>query len=922
MTSLPSFPDFYREVNDRDPFPWQARLAEEVVTEGWPSMIGVPTGLGKSGCIDIAVWSLASQASLGPRKRTLPTRIWYVVNRRLLIDAAYQHGEELKQIFANRSQGRPAAAAVSDALIGMGAAGTEHGSLHITRLRGGAELGARPPDPSQPALIFATVPMFASRWLFRGYGSSRSMRPVDAALAGVDTLVLLDEAHLARALARLGRPLEECDLGDPSLVVPAERSRPTFVALTATGDVEDDTFDLDADDLANSTVQKRITASKPVSLVETTEKKIASSLAEQAVSLVANRAEACTCVVFANTPRRAREVWSEIGRRKKAALTRPLDLVLATGRMRDREADLVRGRLLDPEMGAASVRDRNVPREQDVIVVATQTLEVGADLDFDLLVSETPGTRALVQRLGRLNRLGEEPRSAGVVCHPSDAKESPVYGEEPAEVWGRLKAAAPDGSVDLQPAQINEVLGSPLDAPPRAGELLPVHLWEWAKTTLPPVGEAPVELFFEGFDEQDRARVSVCWRAHRPENEIRLFPAVTESESVEVPIWEIKEALAARGIEEVLRLAGDRASLERVARDSIVPGDHLVLGVSDGCYDRYGWNGESDESVLDVSPLRAHVLPLDPDAVSALAGDSLPSDLRRLLVSLSENGTEDEPLEPEEERSLAAEVLDRLRAFSRHPWLTRSEWAEFLDSLSTTVERPIDDVAYLASKPERRARRGERVGVRADAFEELSFDVDSVSLNDHLSGVGAMAEKMAASAGCSEDLVEAVGLAGRLHDIGKADLRFQRWLDPNARAGDLVAKSDVSRSRIEEARVASGWPRGGRHELLSGRLTQRWLEGDPSVSCDPALLVHLVLTHHGQGRPSLRIVADGSPPKLEWDFVDGFRAIVAGSLSEHDWDQPGRFREMCGRYGYWGLALLEAGVRQADQAVSGARRVI
>ncbi|MGH2747359.1 MAG: type I-G CRISPR-associated helicase/endonuclease Cas3g [Actinomycetota bacterium] len=923
MTSFPAFPDFYREVNDRVPFPWQARLAEMVVTEGWPRMIGIPTGLGKSGCIDVAVWALASQASREPRQRSLPTRIWYVVNRRLLIDAAYEHGRELKDLLANPTKSRPSVAAVGEALLGMGAAGSEHGALHITRLRGGAELGARPPDPSQPALIFATVPMFASRWLFRGYGSSRSMRPVDAALAGIDSLVLLDEAHLARALAALNEPLQECDLGDPSLVLPAGRSRPKFVALTATGDVDKTALDLDADDLANPIVRKRVDALKPVSLVETTQKKMAGTLAEQAVSLISDRGEACACVVFTNTPKTAREVWSGI-RGRENTLPRPVDLILATGRMRDREADDVRGRLLDPATGAAATRVRNTPRERDLVVVATQTLEVGADLDFDLFVSETPGTRALIQRLGRLNRLGESPHASGVVCHPSDVKEEwPVYGEEPAEVWRRLSAAAPDGSVDLGPGRVNKVLGDPSDEPERAGELLPVHLWEWAKTTLPPVGEAPVELFFQGFDDKARARVSVCWRAHRPKKDaVRLFPSVTEAESVEVPIWELREALEKREVEQVRRLASDRASLETASRGSIVPGDHLVLGLSDGLYDQYGWNTDSDAAVLDVSLFRSQILPLSVEALRGLSPEAASdAEARLLLEELAENGTGDEPLEPDEEQGLVEQLIDRLRAAPAHPWLSASEWADFLGALGTSIERPVEDVPYLASKPELRTRRGEIVGVRADAFEELSFHLDSRTLADHLSDVRETAKRMAAAVGCSNDLVETVALTGRLHDIGKADGRFQRWLDPDGHATELVAKSDVPRHRIEATRAASRWPRGGRHELLSARLIARWLEEDRSSEEDPALLMHLVLTHHGQGRPSVRIVADDDSLELDWQF-DGVRATVPRTLSQHDWDQPRRFREMCARYGYWGLALLEACVRQADQAVSGARRVV
>ena len=236
MTGVCEFASFYRAVHaGREPFPWQRRLAALVEQSGWPAEIGVPTGLGKTSCIDVAVWALARQASRLPSERTAPTRTWYVVNRRLLVDSGFDQAVRLAKLLEDpdlaRAQGGDAESVealrgVADALSTIrGGAGAS--PLHVTRLRGGAELGARPPDPSQPALIFATVPMFASRWLFRGFGTSASMRPVDAALAGIDTLVLLDEAHLARPLRDLAGPLAECDIGDPSGVVPAGRTRPS-----------------------------------------------------------------------------------------------------------------------------------------------------------------------------------------------------------------------------------------------------------------------------------------------------------------------------------------------------------------------------------------------------------------------------------------------------------------------------------------------------------------------------------------------------------------------------------------------------------------------------------------------------------------------------------------------------------------------
>ena len=82
LPDAPAFPRFYRAINGRDPFPWQSRLADHVANaEAWPEEVGVPTGLGKTACLDIAVWWLASQADREPAARTAPTRIWWLVNR-------------------------------------------------------------------------------------------------------------------------------------------------------------------------------------------------------------------------------------------------------------------------------------------------------------------------------------------------------------------------------------------------------------------------------------------------------------------------------------------------------------------------------------------------------------------------------------------------------------------------------------------------------------------------------------------------------------------------------------------------------------------------------------------------------------------------------------------------------------------------
>jgi CRISPR-associated endonuclease/helicase Cas3 len=915
MPELPEFAAFYEAVHGRPPLPWQERLAAEVETEGWVRPIGVPTGLGKTATIDVAVWALATQAGRPVGERTLPTRIWYVVDRRLLVDAAFDHGTELARRLHEDRQ-HPVLGPVGEALRTIAALGTEQGPLHVTRLRGGADLGARPPEPSQPALVFATVDMFASRWLFRGYGTSVSMRPVDAAHAGIDSLILLDEAHLSPNLFALAGPLAQCDPGDPGLLLPGARRRPILVPLTATGARTDDRFDLDARDLAHPVVAQRLGAFKPTRLVASTAKRLVADLVGAITGALGAGEDRTTVLAFVNRPATARLVVTAL-RDALGPQDRSVEVVLLTGRLREREADQVRSLVLDPVRGLPATRSADAVRDRSLVVVATQTLEVGADLDAEHLVTESAGVRALVQRFGRLNRLGHLHGASGTIVHPVDWAEDPVYGTEPSAVWERLVTEVGDGRiVDLGPASIAEVLGEPQDEPPRAGELLPPLLWEWVKTSTPPPGEAPVELFFGGL-VADHGRVSVAWRAHIPEAGKPLVPRLKGAESVDLPRGELLEVL--EGIEQFHRLGPDRATVEVIEPEQLRPGDQVLLPAGAGLYARDGWDPAARELVLDVSLLDSD-LPLVPAAILALAPGA-DQEILGLLDRLAA-GPSDEELGDGADPAMrddAMQLVKLLRDVPPHPWLGRGEWEARLDQLDPRVLRPVDSPPVLRAKPRLRYRTAR---VRIDAFDELSFGLEGArapTLREHLVTVGEAAEAIARAVGLPDEVVFAVARAAGWHDLGKADGRFQRWLDPDALADSLLAKSSASPYRREAARRASGWPRGARHEALSARLVAAYLDEHPEIA-NRDLIEHLVISHHGHGRPLVPVVDDPLALVTAAD-VDGVRVTVSGDLARVDWEQPARFRRLCERYGYWGLALLEAIVRQADHAASSAVEV-
>lgn len=921
LLPMPTFSEFYAALNGRSPFPWQARLAEQVEESGrWPAEIGVPTGLGKTTCLDIAVWWLAGQAGWSPAVRTAPTRIWWLVNRRLLVDSTADHALGIRDALLDGA---------SEPLLAVGnrlrslAAVPADSPIDVVRLRGGVA-ARRPADPSRPAIILATIPMYGSRLLFRGYGTSRTMRPVDAALAGTDSLVLVDEAHLARHLTNLIPKLAECSRGAEE-VLPRARSRPQVVALTATGDATGGSrFDLTDEDEVSETIRQRLDAKKPTQ-VRTHPRHAVRHLAEAAVGLL-KKARPSSCLVFANAPNTARRVFSALQTRFPPSAA---EMVLLTGRTREREAKAIRRKILDRVDGMAAGRDPVSVRSRHLIVVSTQTLEVGADIDAEYMVTETCGVRALTQRLGRLNRFGGFGHAQCVYVHmpPEGGGRQrgttsivwPVYGPEPETVVLRLRKAIDSaaGTIDLSPRVVSEVLGRPEDDPGRAPEIFSGLLWEWIKTTTPPQGEAPVEPYFSGISGADYS-VSVVWRAHIPDSG-RLWPRPSNGEVVQVPIEEVRRTLGEGG--EVCRLTTDRTTVEVAQPEDLRPGDLIILPTDKGLLDDFGWNPDSTAVVFDMS-VKARGLPLEEEAIRRLGirldtipeSDSVRTNLKRLLWKAVGHIYDDEIADAADRQEAADLFRQALGEIKPIGW-GDAEWRTYLEALDRRVVSSPGEVSRFALA----GVQGERPN---DEFDERSLAPSAALLHRHGETVGTVSHLIARQIGIAPELVAIVHKAGRWHDCGKADLRFQRWLSGSSLAGDahtpqLLAKSELPRRLWTVARTSAGWPRGGRHEALSARLVRQWIER-AETNYGPGmadLLIHLVVSHHGSGRPLVVPVDDNGPDNV-LHVIEGVRVEVPANLSVVDWTQPTRFRQLNDRFGPWGLALMEAIVRQADQSVS------
>lgn len=946
IPECPAFHEWYQAINyGRAPFPWQSRLAEQVGETGeWPELVGIPTGLGKTACIDIAIWTLARQADRAPGERTAPTRIWWVVNRRLLVDDTYRHASRIAALLTD-PQNPPSVVVDAkplsiDRITGVAAATVETMAarlrsiagvgppLQTLRLRGG-DSHNRPSTPAQPAIICSTIPMYGSRVLFRGYGSSRSMRPIDAALAGTDSLVLLDEAHLAQPLRVLLDAIGGHDgLGAGSeQVLPNRRKGVVVASLTATGSPRADRFDLNDDDRANKDIQERLDASKPLGIQQHAggdPARVITSAARELLDSL-DPEPAAGILVFANTPKTALAIAKALDSR------RDCDVRVATGRIRGVEASETVDAITDRMRAGQSPGEQG---DKHLVVVTTQTLEVGADLDADYLITEACGFRALTQRLGRLNRLGKRPHARGVYVHvvPKDGQ-WPVYGNEPARVLEQLLGSIGfDEAVDMSPGNIVNVLGNTPEETPDAPVLAEALLGEWVKTTTPPPGEAPVEPYFSGRLEQERD-IDVVWRVHVPGIDNRIWPRISSQEVVSVPLYEAREALAGA---DCVRIGADQTTVEHFAGDdsggmALRPGDTVVVSCGAGKLNSNGhWDPSWKERALDASILDNGLVISDGTLASLY--ETVPNELEgamdALCILLDQESSEAKPGDVEQ---AAARLCDELLDSDVPPPFDRDglreKWSDFLQALRDGIdsgeygqvvvepvgEAPRIPIALDHDNPET-ARQ-----VSFDEFDELSNadSADRVSLEAHGEDTATVAKTIAKAVGVDSRAAEVAELAARLHDIGKADERFQTWLDPDRTHPGLLAKSNTPRSEWERRRHAAGWPRGGRHEELSRRLAYAWLaQGSHGLGDDEQnLLLHLVVAHHGRGRPLVAPVDDDNGRTVSY-LVEGCEVTAGADLSCADWEQPARFAALNRRYGCWGLALLEAIVRQADHLMS------
>jgi CRISPR-associated endonuclease/helicase Cas3 len=501
---------------------------------------------------------------------------------------------------------------------------------------------------------------------------------------------------------------------------------------------------------------------------------------------------------------------------------------------------------------------------------------------------------------------------------------------------------------------------------PNAPTLLPAYLDLWAQTSPAPSRVPDVSLWLHG-PSSGPADVQVIWRADLTEDVLQrgylevataIVAAIRPSslEAVSLPFATARAWLAGQAARDLgdtegattdedsldgvkgrpaLRWMGDESEIvfaQSNTDPSLKPGDTIVVaasygGIRNGCFEVSSTEPVRDRAEQAELFARARpVLRLHPAIVEAL-GLTLPLE------------------EPDEAR----DALGRLASNGDWPGWKRL-WTERLSISRGTLVVP-GDPSWIVLEGRRVTLAELRRVVQPEATledgVELTTDGDDsfhagrkVSLSEHSRDVETFAREYASRCGLGAWLAEHVALAAWLHDIGKADRRFQLML----RGGSEIeyfkdetpwAKSAMPPGAYEAHRLAqvrSGYPRGARHEVQSLAMLQAQLEAlkerlkevASAKESDLDLVLHLVASHHGYCRPFAPVVIDEAPVEIS---LRGHASKAFGSIdfakttskhAFHRLDSPlaDRFQSLVAKYGWQELCWIEAILRLADHRAS------
>ncbi len=879
-------------------FPWQEDLLEQMLKGDVPELIDIPTGLGKTSVI--AVWLVARACGA-----QLPRRLVYCLPMRVLVEQTRSRAVRWANnvgLLAGEAQ------FAGNDLTHYEIDWTARDKVAVVTLLGGEAQSDWREYPERSAIIIGTQDMLLSRALNRGFAMAPQLWPVDFGFLNVDTLWVMDEVQLMGSGRTTSVQLQQ--FWDET---PQHHGSRRTVWMSATLGSQKGSHELpdwmqtperkqrklsrpahtySDKDLQNQQFRARWTAPKSLELhlepdlarVGQGSKERRSRRSKGAVAAtssgwtlqshellerIRSAAEGGRAVlVFVNQVKRACALYENLREHGDAGP----EVLLLHARMRPRE----RKATYEQKLGAP------VPPRGSVIV-ATQVLEAGVDIDADALFTELCPWPSLVQRLGRLNRSGTRPSATDVREGHRDPAPAIVFeplqperkqGESPEKYAERQRreAALPyeAKALDEARAQLEKVMESHSSSvSPETLAKIPVSLpvdgpvlrrfdLDDLFDTDPDLsgGHSDIGPFIRAVDRDVDAYV--LWRRMEggldPDQQVPIHP----DELCLVPFYEVRDALKDRDVW-ILSLAtgGKRGAAWRKARGTdIRAGDTVMVDIGVGSYEAgFGWTPGAKEAPGEIVDRWTH-------------GDGA---MVRAWIRV-DRGT----------AKLIEEIDDRI------------------------------------------------VGVRARHEDPRSFAKQWMELEPHLQKAEQNARDLVTSLNLPAGLHASVISAARWHDVGKALERdesgklrwpFQNMLSTAGKPEDGHPKPGVLYAKSNRR---GGKPAGFRHELAS---LLAFLQANQADD----LAAFLILAHHGKVRllpeawddenpndlcgvrPEDRISKDALPRGTCGPLVLD-PGILLPSRSGPGWQ--GRVRRLLQDYGPFLLAYLEGLVRVADWRAS------
>lgn len=420
-----------------------------------PHLVSIPTGCGKTAAIVLGwLYRRLKHPEPSIRQKT-PRRLVYCLPMRTLVEQVRSSAtcclERLQLLAGDRGPDgryRPDWAA---------------NRIPVFTLMGGEERADWQAYPEREAILIGTQDMLLSRALNRGYGLYPAYWPMDFGLINIDALWVLDEIqlmgvgrttsaqlqllaskcskhltvpprHTIWMSATLGNDAGSVDGGRAQIEMPTwmrtpERDGQSTSLLLQT---------LSARDIAPGSGGTRTPLQAVVHAPKCLQNRTCGSdrwigESDDLANAVLEGASGRLTLVVVNTVDRARAIYERFRRK---STTDALDLVLLHSRFRPRDRAQALARTMS-----------DLPSEGR-IVVSTQVLEAGVDLDAHRLFTELAPWPSMVQRFGRLNRRGQYHDAQAVVFDVplEDAKVQNAKTKaerEKALADARAKAARP-----------------------------------------------------------------------------------------------------------------------------------------------------------------------------------------------------------------------------------------------------------------------------------------------------------------------------------------------------------------------------------------------------------------------------------------------------------------------------------------------